>query len=304
MPEMPLTDLSRRVKDRPLFVSMMSVVCKEITDRHGLSLLILGGSDEDAHSLRQLGFSNTTLSNLSSPLDGAPGAALHDNGQRVITVDAEDISLLPNSYDIVFAHEVLHHCRSPHRALCEMLRVARRYVVFMEPNDSFAMRCLVRMGLSFPYELPAVIDHGGTSGGLRNSAVPNFIYRWNSYEVHKLVDSYLAEYTTLIHTRPYWDFTAVDEEELALRTQTRLAVITNLITPRGFLAMLKFGQWMLNRLRIFRSQGNKFLCLVQKSSELKPWLRSNQRDIVFSFEYTKKARSNARTLTRERLRGR
>ena len=79
---------------------------------------------------------------------------------RTVKVDAEAIGLADNSYDLVLAHEVLHHCRSPHKALLEMLRVSRRDVILLEPNNSLAMRLLLRLRFSFPYELPAVIASG------------------------------------------------------------------------------------------------------------------------------------------------
>jgi SAM-dependent methyltransferase len=279
---MTSSDTNTLCKERPQFVSMMNVLCDRILNRENLSLLVLGGSDDDIHSLRQLRFSNVILSNLSVSPDGSECARSVD-GRPMLAIDAEDMAVPNSSYDLVFAHEVLHHCRSPHRALCEMLRVARRYVMFMEPNDSLVMRSLVRMGFSFPYELPAVIDHGGRSGGVRDSAVPNFIYRWNRNEVCKAVASFLAEYVVLVHARSYWDFGAIDEEELALRSRTRLSTLTKLITPRGFLATLRFCQRVLNRVPILRNQGNKFLCLVEKKQELKPWLRLSHNEIAFKF---------------------
>jgi SAM-dependent methyltransferase len=272
---------SHRVNDRSQFVSMMGLLCSGIEDRSNLSLLVVGGSDDDIHSLRQLGFSNTTLSNLASWL-GAREDTRAGGSRQAVPIDAEDMAVPSGSCDLVFAHAVLHHCRSPHRGLCEMLRVARKYVVFMEPNDSLVMRSLVGIGFSFPYELPAVIDHGGRSGGVRNSAIPNFIYRWNKNEVAKVVASFLPEYLVRIRARSYWDFDAVDEGELALRTQTRLSKLTNLITPKVFLAMLKFGQNVANRIPLFRNQGNKFLCVIEKNNELKPWLMLRHNEIVFN----------------------
>jgi SAM-dependent methyltransferase len=234
------------------------------------------------HSLEQLGFSNATLSNLAgSSLDRSEHRGTGD-GRQMITIDVEDMAVPDASYDMVFAHEVLHHCRSPHRAFCEMLRAARKYVVFMEPNDSLAMRLLVKAGLSFPYELPAVIDHAGKSGGVRDSPVPNFIYRWNRNEVYKSVASFLAENMVTVHTRPYWDFMTLNEAELALRNRTKLSLITNLVGARNFLATLRLGQRVLNRLPILRGQGNKFLCLVEKTAELKPWLTSSEDRIAFN----------------------
>jgi hypothetical protein len=151
----------------------------------------------------------------------------------------------------------------------------------MEPNDSLAMRLVVRMGFSFPYEIPAVVDHHGKSGGLRDSAIPNFIYRWNSYELFKTVSSFLAEYTFSVRAHPYWDFN-IDEKELELRKQTKLSIITGAIGAENFLMMLRFSQRILNRVPLLRAQGNKFLCLVEKYPELKPWLALDEREIVFN----------------------
>jgi hypothetical protein len=57
-----------------------------------------------------------------------------------------------------------------------MVRVARRHVFFLEPNDSWALRLLVRFNLSFPYELAAVAAHEFVEGRMRNGPIPNFIY--------------------------------------------------------------------------------------------------------------------------------
>ena len=272
--------MSPAPKDRSQFLSVMSALCSGITDRQNLFLLVLGGSDEDIGSLRTLGFQNLTLSNLASALDTSAIGPI-DNGLKTVAIDAEDLAVPDNAYDVVLAHEVLHHCRSPHRALCEMLRVSRKYVIFMEPNDSLAMRLLVRMHLSFPYELAAVVDHDCKSGGLRDTAVPNYVYRWNKNELSKTVSSFLAEYMFSVSAHPYWDFN-IDEKELALRKQTKLSVITNAVGAKKFITSLKFGQRFLNRVPFLRDQGNKFLCLVEKRGELKPWLAFEENKIIFN----------------------
>ena len=112
-------------------------------------VLVIGGSQQDAELLVQTGFREITLSNIDLELQTELSAKLSANIQ-LLAIDAEQIELSDSSYDFVFAHEVLHHCRSPHKALCEMLRVARRRVVLLEPNDSFMMRALTWTGFSFP----------------------------------------------------------------------------------------------------------------------------------------------------------
>src|ERR1035437_1768982 len=95
------------------------------------------------------------------------------------------MQIADGSYDLVLAHEVLHHCRSPHKALLEMLRVSRRHVIILEPNDSLLMHAFVKLRFSFPYELPAVISHNFQEGGVRNSCVPNYIFRWNERDMYR-----------------------------------------------------------------------------------------------------------------------
>lgn len=49
-------------------------------------------------------------------------------------IDAENLDLPDASYDLVYLWEVLHHLKDPARAVREMSRVSRRYVVIFEPN--------------------------------------------------------------------------------------------------------------------------------------------------------------------------
>jgi ubiquinone/menaquinone biosynthesis C-methylase UbiE len=70
--------------------------------------------------------------------------------------DAENLTVTDDSYDWVVVNAGLHHCGSPHRALCEMLRVARQGVLVLEARDSFLMRIAVRFGLTVQHELEPV----------------------------------------------------------------------------------------------------------------------------------------------------
>jgi len=243
-------------------------------------LLVIGGSRQDAELLLCAGFRDITLSNFSPELEERP----HINSGvklKLLAIDAEQIGLPDGSFDSVFAHEVLHHCRSPHRALCEMLRVARKHVVLLEPNDSFLMRVLTRTGFSFPYEIFAVVYHDHEAGGVRDSCIPNFIYRWNAREIRKTVSSFLAEYMFLVRAYPYWEFN-VDEKELSLRKETRIDAITSIIGGKNFLSVLRVMQIALNAIPVLRRQGNKFFCCIEKTAKLRPWLTSKDGRVEFN----------------------
>ena len=262
-------------KKRDQFLAVLRKHLKACHIDTSQEVLVVGGSWQDAEVLHSAGFQDITLSNFRPELeeDKPPGLCLK---VRRLTLDAERMELEDGSFDCVVAHEVLHHWRSPHRALCEMMRVARRQVVLLEPNDSFMMRVLTWSGVSFPYEIFSVAYHGYEAGGVRDSCVPNFIYRWNANEVRKTVSSYLAECMFHVH----WDFN-LNAEQLSMRKETKIPAIISLIGAKTLLALLRVAQNTFNAIPILRKQGNKFFCCVEKTSELRPWLTSDDGRVAF-----------------------
>lgn len=217
-------------------------------------VLVIGGSQDDLEILSACGFKETVLSNITGD----------------VAIDAENIGLPDNSYPIVFAHAVLHHCRSPHKAVGEMVRVSRQHVFFVEPNDSWAMRLLTRLNLSFPYELAAVAAHQYIHGGMRDGPIPNYIYRWTARDVEKSVAAYHPERKLEVRAYPYWDF-YVNEYELLARKESRVAALAKKLGPHNFISCLHFSQSLLNLGSPLRSQGNKFICAISKG-QLHPWI--------------------------------
>jgi SAM-dependent methyltransferase len=103
--------------------------------------------------------------------------------------DAQDLELDDGSFDFCIVVAGLHHCTSPHRALVEMFRVARKGILVIEARDGLLTRAAVRVGAASRYELQAVAAHGGRAGGVNDTSVPNFIYRWKEAEFRKVVRS-------------------------------------------------------------------------------------------------------------------
>jgi SAM-dependent methyltransferase len=247
--------IPRTPKDKSCLVEVIGRYREACGVDRSQPVLVLGGEQEDIDILTACGFEQIVLSNLD-----AAGMAL----------DAENIALPDDSYPMVFAHAVLHHCRCPQKAVGEMVRVSQQHVFFVEPNDSWALRMLVRLGFSFPYELAAVAAHEYLHGGMRDGPIPNYIYRWTGREVEKSVASYHPERQFQVRAHPYWDF-YVNEYELLNRKETRVAQLAEKIGPRNLVNLLHLGQAVLNLLPPVRSQGNKFFCAIAKR-EPQPWI--------------------------------
>ncbi len=275
-------------KSRDGFLSALELCFRQQRVSRELAVLVVGGGLADAEVLARAGFRSFQMSNLPTEILRSGQNGVQSNGSTA-PLDAEALALPDESYDLVFAHEVLHHCRSPHRALCEMLRVSRKFVIFQEPNDSLFMRTLTFLRFSFPYELPAVIDNGYTAGGVRDSQIPNYIYRWNRRDVFKSVSAFAAERMFSIYAYPYWDFNAT-ERDLDLRKETRIGHLTGILGTKNFLRVLRLSQRVLNATLITRRQGNKFFCCIAKNGQLRPWLKWEGRQIAFDRNYSPRAR--------------
>src|SRR5258708_38821534 len=103
--------ITSKGKDRSQLMSVLRGGMNACGVEHDESVLVIGASRDDLDLLQQVGFLNVTPSNVSADL-------ISDSASQ-LRLNAESIDLPDESFDLVFAHAVLHHCRSPHRALCE-----------------------------------------------------------------------------------------------------------------------------------------------------------------------------------------
>ena len=138
-------------------------------------VLVVAGGDVDRQAFAAAGFTDVTVTNLSE-----------DGDERQ---DAEALSYDDDAFDFAVISAGLHHCASPHRAVLELYRVSRVGLLALEARDSALMRLAQRIGVVDEYELTAVADNAFAAGGVRNTAVPNFVYRWTEREVEKTIAS-------------------------------------------------------------------------------------------------------------------
>jgi SAM-dependent methyltransferase len=217
----------------------------------------------------RLGFSDVTITNLDERLD-APEVAPF----RWSRENAERLSFEDGSFDFSFVADGLHHCPSPHRALLEMYRVARKGIVAIESRDSLLMRTAVRLGLTPEYEVEAVVDNDFKWGGLNNSHIPNYIYRWTEADFRKTIKSFDPKGEHRF--RFFYGLNLPYEQARMKKSPVKLAVVV--ATDRLLRGLT----------RVFEKQRNTLAMVALKPEvphDLWPWLKKANGEIVFDREY-------------------
>ena len=164
---------------------MLEELLEDGTFRRDMSVLVAAGGEADRDAFHSLGFEQVTISNVDESVAAEQLAPYEWSYQ-----DAENLDYPDGSFDVAVVSAGLHHCRSPHRALLELYRVARVAALALESRDSSLMRVAVKLGAVDEYELAAVAAHGCQSGGVANTSTPNYVYRWSEREVEKTVASF------------------------------------------------------------------------------------------------------------------
>ena len=148
------------------------------------SILIVGGSEREYELFKSLQYENFTISSFKPDMSRF--------NFKIINVDATNIEFEDNSFDFVVTHACIHHMRKPHLAILEMYRVSKIGTLIIEGNDSFLMRISGKLNMSEDFEVSSV-DIENNLGGVEESGIPNYVYRWNEREIFKTLSSYKPE---------------------------------------------------------------------------------------------------------------
>jgi ubiquinone/menaquinone biosynthesis C-methylase UbiE len=99
--------------------------------------------------------------------------------------NAEFFSFGPDSYDYVLCKEAYHHFPRPAIALYEMIRVARKGVILIEPNDSFLLKSFINTLFS---RLKNILKRwlGRNPGNDTYEESGNYVYSISRRELHKV----------------------------------------------------------------------------------------------------------------------
>jgi hypothetical protein len=130
------------------------------------------------------------------------------------------------------------------------------------------MRLVERVGLGNNYELSAVEANGGRAGGLRDTAVPNYVYRWTEREVEKTIASYAP------HVKHVFAYA----HGFGTPCQSNASAGVGINLKRLLLVAYRFF------VLLFPSQQNLFACRIDKPTipkDLQPWIRLENGKLLF-----------------------
>lgn len=252
-----------------LYDKVVTRLVRDGTLRTDERILVVCGGSFDRDVLKNAGFKDVTIANLDTSYEHDIQPFAWDRQ------DAEHLSYSDASFDVVIVHAGLHHCYSPHRGLLEMLRVARHGALVFEARDGLFLNIAKRLGFTSDYEIEAVSAGGYVDGGVANTPIPNFIYRWTENEVLKTVRSAEPRFEPAVRffhglRLPHQGFSRID------RPFFRYALLV--IAPIAHLAAM-----------IFKRQGNEFGFWIEKSTVPHPWLENKNGEVVMNRLFVERA---------------
>jgi len=244
---------------------LAELVSGKIIDPSASLLAVCAGMAE-RDLFEKMGFSTVVLSNLDNRMQEQDFTPFTWDYQ-----DAQALSYADNSFETVFVADGLHHCASPHRAMLEMYRVATRCIIVIESRDSYTMRLANRLGLSPEYEIEAVVGNDYVSGGMNNTPIPNFIYRWTEAEFKKTIQSF---HPVGRHVFRFFYGLNLPYEAAKLKKSRWKFFMLQIARP--------FLKWMT---LLFKKQCNSFAMVAQKPGDLWPWLVMEKQELTINRVY-------------------
>lgn len=148
--------------------------------RQDMRILVVCGGNTDKNAMLEAGFKNVVVTNMAKKECFEPFEPYAYEEQ-----DVENLTYCDEAFDFCIAHDGLHHCNSPHRAMLEMYRVSKLGFMAFEPRDNLMVAFGSRFGFGQEYEIAAVMGHQYKGGGWMNTPIPNYVYRFNPREIMK-----------------------------------------------------------------------------------------------------------------------
>lgn len=235
------------------------------------SILVVCGGETDCQVLKALGFRHVTISNADKRITegGVNHFPLYESTQQ----DAESLTFGDGSFEWVIVHSGLHHLRCPQKGLAEMYRVASRGVLGFEPNRNVFTTLGVKLGFGQEYETAAVFYNDCQRGGVVNSAIPNYTYRFSKQDIARAIQVFAP---IAKHSIRFWFTTRIPGRLYKLKNPVFGKIVGVLKT-----VLVTAGQK-------FPFLANNMAFLVVKPQiprDLFPWLKWEGNQVVPNKEY-------------------
>jgi SAM-dependent methyltransferase len=177
--------LTRYIRDRRIKIGVQRAMkVSGSTPQEWDVLVVCGGVGGEGTLLANLGFRSVTVSDFSA--NALEICQVRDPRLKTAVVNAEAIELPENSFDLVLVQDGLHHLPRPMLGYTEMLRVARRAVIVIEPHAGLVGRII------------------GTTWEKHDDEV-NYVFRWNQLMLEEPARSLLLDSATDIRAIRIWD---------------------------------------------------------------------------------------------------
>jgi hypothetical protein len=149
-------------------------------------ILVISGSITEVFILKKYGYENITITYYDE--NTKTNIEQEFKNINFIKLDLAKSNFDIKKYNYVIVCNTLHHLSKPHQTILNLYDIANKGLMIFEGNDSFVTRILSKMNLMETFENSAISKDG--TGGLLNSNVANYIYRWTEREIVKLLYSY------------------------------------------------------------------------------------------------------------------
>ena len=153
------------------------------------NFLLISASEKEIKILKNLGYSNFSISYHDEQEELTHKENGFELNKNLFKTDIRNMEFKNKSFEYVITNATIHHVDLPHKAVTEMYRVADKGVLIIESNDSFIMRMACKLKITSEFEVDSVNKEKKT-GGLLDTGIPNYVYRWTEREVLKLLKSY------------------------------------------------------------------------------------------------------------------
>jgi hypothetical protein len=157
----------------------------------------------------------------------------------------------------------------PRRTISSSCRRTAQIIRRGHASSVLLVRLGIRLNFGQQYEVAAVSDHALQFGGVGNTEIPNFIYRWTEQEIEKTISSYeprtKSRFLNVYAFRIPWG---------------RLRILRSRILLLAILAVIPVMKFVF---RILPKQANGFAFIVQKSrppDNLHPWLKWEDGEVA------------------------